>query len=90
MNSTTLTTNYFETPSEQWSYIDFYKYRQKEVNFTFSFRKESFILQKHLTSLQEKFPKAKKLLENFKVYMFFLMLNKIILHKTYIFNAFIY
>ncbi|CAB5190989.1 unnamed protein product [Rhizophagus irregularis] len=56
----TETTTYFNTPSEEWNFLSYYKHR-----FTFSFRKESFLLKKNLESRQ-KILKAKQLLEAFK------------------------
>ncbi|CAB4411976.1 unnamed protein product [Rhizophagus irregularis] len=61
----TETTTYFNTPSEEWSFLSYYKHRRNENNFTFSFRKESFLLKKNLESRQ-KILKAKQLLEAFK------------------------
>ncbi|CAB4378458.1 unnamed protein product [Rhizophagus irregularis] len=61
----TETTTYFNTPSEEWNFLSYYKHRRNENNFTFSFRKESFLLKKNLESRQ-KILKAKQLLEAFK------------------------
>uniref|UniRef100_U9T747 Uncharacterized protein n=1 Tax=Rhizophagus irregularis (strain DAOM 181602 / DAOM 197198 / MUCL 43194) TaxID=747089 RepID=U9T747_RHIID len=61
----TETTTYFNTPSEEWNFLSYYKHRRNENNFTFSFRKESFLLKKNLESRQ-KISKAKQLLEAFK------------------------
>ncbi|RGB37404.1 hypothetical protein C1646_813355 [Rhizophagus diaphanus] len=61
----TETTTYFNTPSEEWSFLNYYRHRRNENNFTFSFRKESFLLKKNLESRQ-KILKAKQLLEAFK------------------------
>src|SRR6266498_3526275 len=62
-------TTYFNTPSEEWNFLGYYKHRRNENNFTFSFRKESFLLKKNLESRQ-KILKAKQLLEAFKVNSF--------------------
>ncbi|CAG8515826.1 7049_t:CDS:10 [Ambispora leptoticha] len=66
INFPPMTTTYFDTPSEEWSFIGYYKHRRNESNFTFSFRKESFLLKKYLESHQEKIPRAKQLAEAFK------------------------
>ncbi|RHZ44567.1 hypothetical protein Glove_718g6 [Diversispora epigaea] len=58
-------TTYFDTPSKEWSFLGYYKHRRNESDFTFSFRKESFLLKKYLESRQEKIPKAKQLAEAF-------------------------
>ncbi|CAI2191450.1 4937_t:CDS:2 [Funneliformis geosporum] len=46
--------SYFdETPPEKYSFWGFYKHRQKQEGFRFSFQKEAYWLQKSLDSLVE-------------------------------------
>ncbi|CAG8571483.1 14978_t:CDS:2 [Acaulospora morrowiae] len=43
---------YFDiTPPEEYNFLDFYKHRSKQTDFTFSFRKESYLLKKDLHKL---------------------------------------
>ena len=43
---------YFDiTPPEEYSFLDFYKHQSKQTDFTFSFRKESYLPKKDLHKL---------------------------------------
>ncbi|CAB4413595.1 unnamed protein product [Rhizophagus irregularis] len=42
-----------ETEPKEYSFLNFYKYRSKQVDFTFSFQKESYKLQMDLDNLEK-------------------------------------
>ncbi|RHZ71995.1 hypothetical protein Glove_248g37 [Diversispora epigaea] len=64
----TMSDSYFsEAEAEEWSFLDFYKHRRCQIDFTKSFKKESFILKKNLEYLVTTgSEKAKSLLDAFK------------------------
>jgi hypothetical protein len=63
---------FIDTPPEEWEFIGFYEYHQRERHFTNSFKKESFRLRRSIDYLLENGPKEAKfhidrLDKNFKV-----------------------